>query len=114
MATTVGGVTTRYAWDLGAALPVILAEGSNTEYICGHDLIGRIVTSGGVGTATYAHTDVLSSVQLTADGSGTEVQRGRPRMAAVSAMVAGRRPRRRMSATASCTSATLAGVRGPA
>jgi RHS repeat-associated protein len=44
-----------------------------TEHIYGHDLIGRIVASGGQGTATYAHADALSSVQLTTDSSGAEV-----------------------------------------
>jgi RHS repeat-associated protein len=61
VAKTVGGVTTRYVWDLGAGLPVVLAEGTSTEYVYGHDLIGRIVTLGGQGTATY---DAFGAVRM--------------------------------------------------
>jgi RHS repeat-associated protein len=69
---TVGMTTTRFAWDLAMSTPVLLSDGASTEYIYGHELIGQVVTSGGMGTATYAHADVLGSVRLVTDGTGTE------------------------------------------
>jgi RHS repeat-associated protein len=69
---TVGMTTTTYAWDLGCGLPQLLSDGLFSEYIYGHDLIGHIATSGGMTTAKYAHADVLGSVRLLTDGTGTE------------------------------------------
>jgi RHS repeat-associated protein len=51
---------------------VMLSDGPFSEYIYGHDLIGHIATSGGMTTAKYAHADVLGSVRLLTDGTGTE------------------------------------------
>jgi RHS repeat-associated protein len=58
---------------LGCEVSVLLSDEPFSEYVYGHDLIGRIVSIGGQGTATYAHADALSSVQLTTDASGTQV-----------------------------------------
>jgi RHS repeat-associated protein len=51
----------------------MLSDGLFSEYIYRHDPIGQVVTSGSTTTATYAHADALSSVQLTTDAGGTQV-----------------------------------------
>jgi RHS repeat-associated protein len=68
---TVGMTTTQYAWDLAANVPQMLSDGPFSEYLYGYDLIGQVVTSG-MTTAKYAHADVLGSVRLLTDGTGTE------------------------------------------
>ena len=61
--------TTRFAWDLAAATPVVLSDGRFADYIYGHELLGKADAMG----VTYAHADVLGSVRLLTDGGGNAV-----------------------------------------
>jgi RHS repeat-associated protein len=66
---TVGGTTSNYTWDVGAALPVILQEtagGQTAYYIYGLDLIASIQGT----TPTHYLTDGLGSTTELADNSG--------------------------------------------
>jgi YD repeat-containing protein len=69
VSATVGMTTTRFAWDLAAATPVVLSDGPFAEYVYGQELLGKAEVMG----VTYAHADVLGSVRLLTDGGGNAV-----------------------------------------
>src|SRR5262245_33817784 len=66
---TTGGSTTNYTWDVAAAYPLALQDGTNT-YVYG---LGLISTTDGSGNQTYRLTDGLGSTATIVDGSGTVV-----------------------------------------
>lgn len=66
MSRTVSGKTTSYTWDLAAALPVVLQDGSKT-YVYGRGLIS---TTDGSGTQTYRLSDGLGSTANIIDSNG--------------------------------------------
>jgi len=63
---TVGGVTTSYIWDLNAANPVILQDGTYS-YVYGYQLISQTDNSG---NQTYFLGDDLGSTKVLTDASG--------------------------------------------
>jgi len=63
---TVGGVTTNYTWDLNAANPVVLQDGTDS-YVYGYQLISQTDNSG---NQTYFLGDDLGSTKVLTDASG--------------------------------------------
>lgn len=72
MEKTVGGKTTRFAWDESGDLPLLLQAGS-TSYIYGPS--GRPLEQITGGTPTYLLGDQQDSTRLLTDNSGTTVGR---------------------------------------
>ncbi len=64
---TTGGATANYTWDVGARLPVVLQDGTNT-YVYGLDLISA---TDATGAQSYFFYDGLGSTTELSDGAGT-------------------------------------------
>lgn len=71
ISSTVGGTTTRYVYDVGGGLPVLLDDGAR-KYVWGQEL-AYTTNEAGTLQGVY-HTDGLGSVRAITDSTGSVVQ----------------------------------------